>query len=178
VRVLIVGGGGREHALAWALRRDDPDLELIAAPGNPGLAAIGRCEAVPVTDLEALATLAARERVDFTVVGPEGPLSKGIVDHFRAKGLAVFGPTQAAARIESSKRFAKELMLKANVPTGLATTFTTIAAAKEEVRRLGAPVVVKASGIAAGKALLKATMLASSASSGLSFGIITADTRQ
>jgi phosphoribosylamine--glycine ligase len=160
VRVLIVGGGGREHALAWALRRDDPDLELIAAPGNPGLAAIGRCEAVPVTDLEALATLAARERVDFTVVGPEGPLSKGIVDHFRAKGLAVFGPTQAAARIESSKRFAKELMLKANVPTGLATTFTTIAAAKEEVRRLGAPVVVKASGIAAGKGVIVAMSLA------------------
>ncbi len=160
MRILIVGGGGREHALAWALRRDDPNGEIIAAPGNPGIAAIGRCENVAVTDLAGLAALATREQVDFTVVGPEGPLSMGIVDHFRAAGLAIFGPTQAAARIESSKRYAKELMLKANVPTGLAAAFTTIAAAKDEVRRLGAPVVVKASGIAAGKGVIVAMSIA------------------
>ena len=160
MRILIVGGGGREHALAWALRRDDPSAEIIAAPGNPGIAAIGRCENVPVTDLAGLAALAKREKVDFTVVGPEGPLSMGIVDLFRSKGLAIFGPTQAAARIESSKRYAKELMLGANVPTGLAATFTTIAAAKDEVRRLGAPVVVKASGIAAGKGVIVAMSIA------------------
>lgn len=160
MKILIVGGGGREHALAWALRRDDPGAEIIAAPGNPGIAAIGRCVNIPVTDLARIRALAVAEKVDFTVVGPEGPLAAGIVDQFREHGLAIFGPTQAAARIESSKRYAKELMLAANVPTGLASTFTTIAAAKEEVRRLGAPVVVKASGIAAGKGVIVAMSIA------------------
>jgi phosphoribosylamine--glycine ligase len=156
VRILIVGGGGREHALAWALRRDDPSAEIIAAPGNPGIAALGRCVNIAATDLDGLRALAVKERVDLTVVGPEAPLSLGLVDRFRDAGLAIFGPTQAAARIESSKRFAKELMLAAGVPTAAARTFTTAAAAKDEVRRLGAPVVVKASGIAAGKGVIVA----------------------
>lgn len=160
MKVLIVGGGGREHALAWKLIQDDPTLEVIAAPGNPGIATIGRCVLVSATDIDGLMALAKQERVSFTIVGPEAPLSLGIVDRFREAGMAIFGPTQAAARIETSKRFAKELMLKANIPTASARTFTTIPEAKEEVRRLGAPVVVKASGIAAGKGVIVAMSIA------------------
>lgn len=156
MKILIVGGGGREHALAWKLKQDDPSAEIIAAPGNPGIATLGRCVNVSATDLAGLERLARDEQVTFTVVGPEAPLSLGIVDRFRDAGLAVFGPTQDAARIETSKRFAKELMLEANIPTASAKTFTTVAEAKEEVRRLGAPVVVKASGIAAGKGVIVA----------------------
>lgn len=160
MRVLIVGGGGREHALAWKLIQDEPTLEVIAAPGNPGIATIGRCVPVSATDIAGLMALAKQERVSFTIVGPEAPLSLGIVDRFREAGMAIFGPTQSAARIETSKRFAKELMLKANIPTASARTFTTIPEAKEEVRRLGAPVVVKASGIAAGKGVIVAMSIA------------------
>ncbi len=157
MKVLVVGGGAREHALGWKLLADDPKLELIAAPGNPGLASIGRVEAIAPTDIAALGALARREEVAFTIVGPEGPLEAGLVDHFRANGLAVFGPSKAAARIETSKRFAKELMLAAGVPTASARTFTTVAAANAEVERLGAPVVIKASGLAAGKGVIVAT---------------------
>lgn len=159
MKVLIVGGGGREHALAWKLRRDDPTCEIIAAPGNPGIAALGKCVDLRVTDIDALIALAKAEQVTFTIVGPEGPLEAGIVDRFRAEGLAIFGPTRAAARIETSKRYAKELMLAAGVPTASARTFTDPDAAKAEVRRLGAPVVVKASGIAAGKGVIVAMTL-------------------
>jgi phosphoribosylamine--glycine ligase len=160
VRVLVVGGGAREHALGWKLLADDPTIELISAPGNPGLAGLGRCEAVAATDVAGLAALARREEVTFTIIGPEGPLDAGIVDHFRASGLAVFGPSKAAARIETSKRFAKELMLSAGVPTATARTFTGVAAANAEVDRLGAPVVIKASGLAAGKGVIVATSIA------------------
>lgn len=160
MKILIVGGGGREHALAWKLKQDNPAAEIIAAPGNPGIAELGRCENVKATDIPALLALAQREQVQLTVVGPEAPLSLGIVDAFRAAGLAVFGPTADAARIETSKRFAKDLMLKHGIPTASARTFTTIAEAKAEVRRLGAPVVVKASGIAAGKGVIVAMSLA------------------
>lgn len=159
MRVLVVGGGGREHALAWKLCRDDPSCEILAAPGNPGIAAIGRCFDVAATDVEGLLRLARDERADITVVGPEVPLELGIVDRFRAEGLAIFGPTQAAARIETSKRFAKELMLDAGVPTASARTFTDAAAARAEATRLGAPVVIKASGIAAGKGVVVAMTL-------------------
>jgi phosphoribosylamine---glycine ligase len=160
MKVLIVGGGGREHALAWKLRRDDPSCEIIAAPGNPGIAQLGQCFNVSATDINALLTLARTERVDFTIVGPEAPLELGIVDRFRNEGRAIFGPTARAARIETSKRFAKELMQSAHVPTASARTFTAAAAAKDEARRLGAPVVIKASGIAAGKGVIVATTLA------------------
>ncbi|MEX2182049.1 MAG: phosphoribosylamine--glycine ligase [Gemmatimonadaceae bacterium] len=160
MKILVVGGGGREHAIAWQLRRDDPGGEVIAAPGNPGIAALGRCVNVAATDIAALLALARAERVDFTVVGPEGPLGLGIVDRFREAGLAIFGPTASAARIETSKRFAKELMATAAVPTASARTFTAVKPAKEEVRRLGAPVVVKYSGIAAGKGVVVATTIA------------------
>ena len=160
MKVLVVGGGGREHALAWKLLQDDPRMELVAAPGNPGIAALGRCEPVAATDIDGICALAARERVDLVVVGPEAPLELGLVDRLRALGIAAFGPTKAAAEIETSKRFAKELMLAAGVPTSMARTFTDAAAAKAEVRRLGAPVVVKASGIAAGKGVIVAATVA------------------
>lgn len=160
MKLLIVGGGGREHALAWKFKQDDPQLELLAAPGNPGIAALGRCENVSATDIDGQVALATRERVDLVVVGPEAPLSAGLVDRLRAAGIPAFGPTAAAAQIEASKRFAKELMLAAGVPTASARTFTTIAAAKAEIRRLGAPVVVKASGIAAGKGVIVAQTIA------------------
>ncbi len=160
MKILIVGGGGREHALAWKFKHDHPAAEILAAPGNPGIAELGRCINLKATDVDALLALAQREHVTLTVVGPEAPLALGIVDVFRAAGLPAFGPTAAAARIETSKRFAKELMLQHAIPTASAQTFTTIAEAKAEVRRLGAPVVVKASGIAAGKGVIVAMSLA------------------
>ena len=154
MKVLLVGGGGREHALAWKLHRDDPSVELISAPGNPGLADIGRCVAIAATDIAALTALARSERPDLTLVGPEAPLAAGIVDAFRAAALPIFGPTAAAARIESSKSFAKELMSRAGVPTARAERHTNAAAAKRAARELGAPLVVKASGLAAGKGVI------------------------
>ena len=162
MKLLIVGGGGREHALAWKLRRDDPALELIAAPGNPGMAELGRCEPIAATDVGALAVLAKRERIDLTVVGPEGPLDVGIADLFREQGLAVFGPTSGAARIETSKAWAKTLMMRAGVPTAAAQVFSDPGAARAEAHRLGAggtPVVIKATGLAAGKGVIVAQSL-------------------
>ena len=156
MKILIVGGGGREHALAWKLCQDDPYLDLVAAPGNPGIEALGRCEKIAATDIEALCALAQREAAELVVVGPEAPLELGLIDRLRALGIPAFGPTRAAAEIETSKRFAKELMLAAGVPTAMARTFTTVPEAKAEVRRLGAPIVVKASGIAAGKGVIVA----------------------
>ncbi|MGH7604794.1 MAG: phosphoribosylamine--glycine ligase [Gemmatimonadaceae bacterium] len=156
MRVLIVGGGGREHALAWKLRHDDPDLEIIAAPGNPGIASLARCVRIAADNLGELAKLADTERVDLTVVGPEGPLELGIVDHFREKGLPIFGPTRAAARIETSKRFAKDLMMAAGVPTARATHHTDSQQAKRALAEFSTPVVIKASGLAAGKGVIVA----------------------
>jgi len=127
---------------------------VIAAPGNPGIAALGECVPVAATDLDSLQTLAIERRVDLTIVGPEAPLAAGIVDRFRAAGLAIFGPTQAAAEIETSKAFAKQLMLDAGVPTARAEMHRKSAAARAAARRFGAPVVVKASGLAAGKGVI------------------------
>ncbi|HZF68602.1 MAG TPA: phosphoribosylamine--glycine ligase [Gemmatirosa sp.] len=160
MRVLLVGGGGREHALAWKLRREHPALEIVAAPGNPGIAALGRCVPVAASDVDALVALAEAERPDFTLVGPEAPLAEGLVDRMRARGLAVFGPTRAAARLETSKAFAKQLMLDAGVPTAHATRHADADDAKRAARALGAPVVVKASGLAAGKGVIVAATLA------------------
>jgi phosphoribosylamine---glycine ligase len=160
MKILIVGGGGREHALAWKLRRDDPDAELIAAPGNPGIASLAKCVPIAVNGLGELAALGERERVDFTVVGPEAPLEAGIVDAFHVRGLPVFGPTREAARIETSKRFAKELMERAGVPTARATHHTDAREAKRSLRDFAAPVVIKASGLAAGKGVIVALSIA------------------
>jgi len=115
MKVLVVGGGGREHALAWKFRRDDPNIELIAAPGNPGIASIARCIPIGVDRLKDLAHLAEEEQVDLTIVGPEDPLEKGIANLFHGRGLPIFGPTREAARLETSKRFAKELMLRTGI---------------------------------------------------------------
>src|SRR5207248_2959224 len=147
-------GGGREHALAWAFKQDNPALTLYAAPGNPGIAELATCLAIAVTDFDALATFARREGVALTVVGPEAPLAAGIVDRFRADQLPIFGPTREAAQIETSKSFAKQLMIEAGVPTARALTFTDAERARGAVRELGAPVVIKASGLAAGKGVM------------------------
>jgi len=154
MRVLIIGGGGREHALAWKLRLQDPGVELLVAPGNPGIASVAECVAIGATDLPSLQQLAIARRVDLTVVGPEAPLAAGIVDQFRAAGLLIFGPTRGAAEIETSKAFAKQLMLEDGIPTARAEMHTDVAAAKAAARRFGAPVVVKASGLAAGKGVV------------------------
>jgi phosphoribosylamine--glycine ligase len=157
--VLIVGGGGREHALAWRLHRDNPALRLIAAPGNPGIASLAECVPVSATDVDALLALAQARGAALTVVGPEAPLAAGIVDRFRAAGLAVFGPTEAAARIETSKAFSKELMRRADVPTARAFVCSDLRSAERAIDdltggRADAPVVVKASGLAAGKGVV------------------------
>ena len=154
MKVLIVGGGGREHALAWKLRRDDPNAELIAAPGNPGIGLVARCVPIAADKLEPLAELAEAQRVDFTVVGPEVPLEAGIVNLFQSRGLPIFGPTRDAARIETSKRFAKDLMMRGGVPTARATHHTDARAAKLALAEFTAPVVIKASGLAAGKGVV------------------------
>ena len=151
MKLLVVGGGGREHALLWKLQRDEPALELLAAPGNPGIASLARCVPVQATDVAGLVGLATRERVDLTIVGPEAPLAAGIVDRFAQAGLSVFGPTRSAAAIETSKAFAKTLMLRSGIPTAFASRHTDPAQAKAAARRLGTPVVIKASGLAAGK---------------------------
>ena len=154
MKVLIVGGGGREHALAWRFKQDDPTVTLFAAPGNAGIATLATCVPISATDIDALIALARRESIALTVVGPEAPLAAGIVDRFRAEGLAIFGPTRQAAQIETSKSFAKQLMVEAGVPTARALTFTDPHRARGAVREIGAPVVIKASGLAAGKGVI------------------------
>lgn len=154
MKVLLVGGGGREHALAWRLTQDDPRVSIVAAPGNPGIAELAECVAVSATDVESLLSLARERRVDFTVVGPEAPLAAGIVDRFRAEKLAIFGPTRAAAEIETSKAFAKVLMREAKVPTARAIMATEADRAKGAAHALGLPIVIKASGLAAGKGVV------------------------
>ena len=154
MRILIIGGGGREHALAWKLVEEQPAVELIAAPGNPGIAELGECVPIPVTDLAGLERLARERAVDLTIVGPEAPLAAGIVDRFRAAGLPIFGPTAAAAEIETSKAFAKQLMREDGIPTARAEVHSDAAAARETARRFGAPVVIKASGLASGKGVV------------------------
>lgn len=154
MKVLIVGGGGREHALAWRLKQDDPALALFAAPGNPGIAELATCLPIAVSNFDGLAAFARREAIAVTVVGPETPLAAGIVNHFRAERLPIFGPTREAAQIETSKSFAKQLMLDAGVPTARALTFTDPERARGAAREIGAPVVIKASGLAAGKGVI------------------------
>src|SRR5688572_30967965 len=152
--VLLVGGGGREHALAWRLATDDPSIKIVAAPGNPGIAELAECVAVNATDIDLLVKLARERRVDFTIVGPEAPLAAGIVDRFRDERLPIFGPTRAAAEIETSKAFAKGLMREAGVPTARAIMATEADRAKAAVREFGLPIVIKASGLAAGKGVI------------------------
>jgi phosphoribosylamine--glycine ligase len=152
--VLLVGGGGREHALAWKLAQSPRLGRLIATPGNPGIAAHARCLPVKDTAIDDLVELARGERPDLVVVGPELPLAMGLADRLRAAGFPVFGPSAAAARLESSKAFAKDLMLRHGVPTARFRTVRDRAAARASCRELGVPLVVKADGLAAGKGVI------------------------
>jgi len=154
MRVLIVGGGAREHALAWKLTQDQPSIEIIAAPGNPGLGTLGRCVAVSADDIPGIVALAMKEKPKLVVIGPEAPLAAGLADALRTVGMPVFGPSRGAARIESSKAFAKALMREAGVPTARAIRCIDAATAKRAARDFGAPVVIKASGLAAGKGVI------------------------
>ena len=149
--VLLVGGGGREHALAWKLAQSPGLGRMIAAPGNPGIAAHARRVPIKDTAIDPLVALAQQERPDLVVIGPEAPLALGLADRLRAAGLAVFGGSAAAARLESSKAFAKDLMARHRIPTARFGTFRDAAAARSYARELGAPLVVKADGLAAGK---------------------------
>jgi phosphoribosylamine--glycine ligase len=159
MKILVVGSGGREHAIAWKLARESSVRDVLCAPGNPGMAEVAHLAPVPAGDVHALATLAERERIDLTVIGPELPLDRGIVDLFRARGLRIFGPSRAAAQLECSKVFAKELMARHGIPTARYRVCETAHAAHSVIRsgELGFPVVVKADGLAAGKGVVVAT---------------------
>lgn len=155
--VLVVGSGGREHAIVHACRRSPGSLRIIAAPGNAGIAREVPCFAVAVDDIPGLVALARREAADFVVVGPETPLSLGLVDALAEAGIPAFGPRRDGARLEASKVFTKELLLGAGIPTAPASVFTDAAAAITYIRRRGAPIVVKVDGLAAGKGVVVAT---------------------
>ena len=154
MKVLIVGSGGREHALAWKVASDAAVDSVIAAPGSAGIARVAECVAVGADDVEGLAGLAAERGVDLTIVGPEAPLAAGIVDRFKAGGLRVVGPDRAGARMEASKAFTKEVLVAAGVPTAAYGEFTEAGPARAFARELGLPVVVKADGLAAGKGVV------------------------
>jgi phosphoribosylamine--glycine ligase len=156
LRILVIGGGGREHALAWKLSKSPKAKKIYCIPGNPGIAEIAECVKLDISDNKALAEFAIENKIDLTVVGPEAPLSNGIVDYFMEKGLRAFGPTKAAAEIEGSKAFAKELMQKYNIPTAKYAVFTDAVSAKAYVNENGAPIVIKADGLAAGKGVVVA----------------------
>lgn len=158
-KILVVGQGGREHALVWKLSQSPLVAKIYAAPGNPGMADQAECVAIPASDIETLLDFALREAIDLTVVGPEIPLVQGIVDRFQSAGLAIFGPTAAAARLEGSKVFAKNLFSKYGIPTARYQVFTDIDAAKAYARTFtdaGQAVVIKADGLAAGKGVVVA----------------------
>ena len=158
MRILLIGGGGREHALAWKLVQSPNVEKLYAAPGNPGMALLQKCECINlnVDDLEGVADYAEEKSIDLTVVGPEAPLVAGLADVFKRRGLPVFGPSKAAAQLEGSKAFSKELMAKYNIPTAFFKICEDIGAAKAYVEEKGAPIVVKADGLAAGKGVVVA----------------------
>ncbi|MFT4195663.1 phosphoribosylamine--glycine ligase [Ottowia sp.] len=156
MKVLVIGGGGREHALAWKLAQSPKVQQVYVAPGNGGTALSPTLKNVPLTDVAALRDWALKEKIGLTVVGPEQPLAAGVVDEFRAHGLRIFGPTRAAAQLESSKAFSKDFMKRHGIPTAAYETFSDPAAAHAYVDRLGAPIVVKADGLAAGKGVVVA----------------------
>ena len=160
MKILVIGGGGREHALAWKLAQSERAQLVYVAPGNGGTARDNRLINLAITDPTALADFAAAEKIGLTVVGPEAPLSAGVVDIFRARGLRIFGPSQAAAQLESSKAFAKGFMQRHAIPTASYATFTDAAAAHAHIDVVGAPIVVKADGLAAGKGVVVASTVA------------------
>lgn len=157
MKVLVVGSGGREHALAWKIASDPRRPKVFAAPGSAGISEVAENVAIDASDLEGLAAFALREGIDLTVVGPEGPLAAGIVDVFRARGLRIFGPDRGGAELEASKAFTKRLLVEAGVPTAEYGEFRDAPSARAFARRLGFPVVVKADGLAAGKGVVICT---------------------
>lgn len=144
MKILVIGGGGREHALAWKLSQSPKTSKVYVAPGNGGTALSPKYENVPISDVTALREWAQAQKIALTVVGPEAPLAAGVVDEFRTHGLRIFGPTQAAAQLESSKAFSKAFMKRHGIPTAEYETFTDPQAAHAYVNRLGAPIVIKA----------------------------------
>ncbi|HIV73229.1 MAG TPA: phosphoribosylamine--glycine ligase [Candidatus Aquabacterium excrementipullorum] len=159
MNILVIGSGGREHALAWKLAQSPKAQKVFVAPGNGGTARDPHLENIDITDVKALADFAQERKIALTVVGPEAPLAAGVVDEFRARGLRIFGPTQKAAQLESSKAFAKAFMKRHNIPTAAYDTFTDNAAAHAYVDKIGAPIVIKADGLAAGKGVVVAMSL-------------------
>ena len=156
MKVLVIGGGGREHALAWKLSQSERIQKIFVAPGNGGTARDPNLINVPITDVKALREWAQQEKIELTVVGPEAPLAAGVVDEFRANGLRIFGPTKAAAQLESSKAFSKDFMQRHGIPTAIYETFTEPAKAHAYIDKMGTPIVVKADGLAAGKGVVVA----------------------
>jgi phosphoribosylamine--glycine ligase len=156
MKILVIGSGGREHALAWKIAQNKEVSRVYVAPGNAGTALDPDMVNVPISSVADLLEFAQKEQVRLTIVGPEAPLSQGVVDSFRAAGLKIFGPTQAAAQLESSKDFAKAFMLRHNIPTAAYATFTDAALAHDYVNQQGAPIVIKADGLAAGKGVVVA----------------------
>jgi phosphoribosylamine--glycine ligase len=156
MNVLVIGGGGREHALAWKIAQSNKVQKVFVAPGNGGTARDKRLDNIDITDVKALREFAQSSGVELTVVGPETPLAAGVVDEFRAHGMRIFGPTKAAAQLESSKAFSKAFMKRHNIPTAEYETFTDAQAAHDYVNAKGAPIVVKADGLAAGKGVVVA----------------------
>lgn len=159
MKVLVIGSGGREHALAWKLARSPRVTKLYCAPGNAGIEQVATCVAVPADDIAGLRAFAQSERIALTVVGPEAPLAEGIADEFRKARLRIFGPTRAAAQLESSKTFSKELMVRHGIPTARAQSFTELKPALDYLERERAPIVVKADGLAQGKGVVVAATL-------------------
>ncbi len=160
MKILVIGGGGREHALIWKLAQSRHVTKLFCAPGNPGIAELAECVPLDVTDIAQLAAFAVKQKIDLTVVGPEGPLCAGIADAFQAQQLRVFGPSKLAAQLEGSKVFSKQFLLNHNVPTAAAGIFDNPADARAYIRQHGAPIVVKADGLAAGKGVIVAQSIA------------------
>ncbi|MGA9585740.1 MAG: phosphoribosylamine--glycine ligase [Terracidiphilus sp.] len=154
MKVLILGSGGREHALAWAVKRSERVTEVVCAPGNGGIAQVARCVPVDIKDVSAMVRLAEVEQPSLTIVGPEMPLSLGVVDAYRARGYRIFGPTGDAARLESSKAFAKEFMKRHQIPTANYAVCTSTKEVEESIKHFHPPVVVKADGLAAGKGVI------------------------
>ncbi len=156
MNILILGGGGREHSLAWAVAQNPKCDRLVVAPGNAGIAQIADCATLDIMDGAAVAEFAQAESIDFVIVGPEAPLAAGVADRLREAGVLVFGPSAAAARLEASKSFTKEICDAAGAPTAAYARFTDADAAKAYIREHGAPIVVKADGLAAGKGVIVA----------------------